>query len=231
MHSPFRIVTGFVTGPLRRGTAQIAMSVTVGVCVAVVTQAILPEHRSATTTEVRRDALAVVPQADRLPKSEVTVPVASIDVTEAASWLRTDAAVSETHVAKLRAIEPKADYNAPAQLDGPHPYTPPMVSNEMAPAPTIANYEPTMSADAPPPPIAGVDDALRPPADIGAPDQPMVLSGAAENFAADDFDAGTPAPQVERRAPALALPFAAVEESVFRLGDVVASIGKPDRRY
>ncbi len=101
-----------------------------------------------------------------------------------------------------------------------------MADSGGAPSPAIAESDYAIA------PVAA-DDTLRPPADIGAPGQPMVLSGAVppDGFAGDDFDAGTPAPRVDTRAPILALPFAAVERSVFALGDVIASIGKPNRRY
>jgi len=234
MRSPFRFVAAFATGPLRRGTAQIVMSVTAGVCVALVTQALVPERRPATTEVQRQAEETVTPRDDRLPKAVVAAPAAAIDESEMASTVRTESVTAETHVAKLPAVEPRADYRAPASLDGPHPYTPPMASNEPLPAPAILDYAPLASGGAVAPAIAGVDDALRPPADIGAPGQPMVLTGAVppDGFASDDFDVDAPpAAETQRRVPLLALPFNAVEQGVFRLGDVVASIGKPDRRY
>lgn len=232
MPSSMSAVAAFAAGPLRRVAAQLSVSVTAGICVAFVTHTyIIGSVRGPSGATEAPYAAAVTPRDDLLPKTVSTVPAGAIDATETASIQRTESVAAETHVAKLPAVAPKADRQAPAQLDGPHPYTPPMVRDDARPAPPIADFAPPASADTPPPAIAGVDDALRPPADIGSPGQPLVLSGAAENFAADDFDAGTPPAEVQRRVPLLALPFTAVEERVFQLGDVVASIGKPKRRY
>ncbi len=84
------------------------MSVTAGVCVVLVTQALMPDHRAPTTTEVQRQAAeTVTPRDDRVPKAAIAAPVAAIDATETGSVVRTETERAETHVAKLPAVEPE----------------------------------------------------------------------------------------------------------------------------
>lgn len=225
MHSPLRAVAAFVAGPLSRGTAQISMSVAAGVCVALVTQALLPDRREPAATEIQRQVVeTVTPRDDRLPKISDAAPTGALDGAERPSVVEIESGKAETRIAKLPAVAPRADYRAPEE-PGPQPYIPPMADSGSPGVPLAAE-------GSHPAPLASAEAAPRPPADI--PGQPMVLPGAVpqRDLAIDDeFDAGAPATGGERRRPVLALPFNAVEESVFKLGDVVASIGRSDRRY
>lgn len=220
MPSFFPALATFVAGPLRRASGQIAMSVTAGVCVAFVTHTIIlkADRPAPGVTAVPPAAEAIGPRADRLPKADVPAPAAAVDPGAMAAVAKVHADAAETHVAKLPAVTPQADFVRPAADAGPSPYTPPAADEDT--------------------PMAELEQPLLPPAAVGQPGEPMVLTGAVprRDLSGNEFDTGFP---VERRpvAPLLRLPLDMVaatadqvERGVVTFGNVFASVGRPGRR-
>lgn len=229
MPASIQTLAAFAAGPLRRVAAQISVSVTGGVCVAFLTHAyiIQSDRVSHGITEVPYAAAEVIaPRADRLPKSQEPVPVAALDFGEVSGVSGVSVSAGETEFAKRPAVVPRDDFGPATPGVAPEFPGAPMVQNEEPFVPPMAKTE-----EAPPPPIAQADE----------PGEPMVLIGAVppRDLATDDeFDTGLSARPRARAVPILSVPLNVVaatadhiERTVVTLGNVVASIGRPARRY
>jgi hypothetical protein len=170
------------------------------------------EVRMPAVTEVPYTAhLAVAPRADRLPKSQQAAPVTALEPGEDDALARVvERALAETHIAKAPTIAPTHDFGPVASVPPPIP---------------VARPEP------PAPAIAQLDE----PADVLVPMEPIPQH---EYVAAEEFDGRHPARRKGRAADTLGLPFGIVAatadqvgRTVVSLGNAVASIGRPARRY
>jgi hypothetical protein len=169
------------------------------------------EVRLQSMTEVPYTAaLDVAPRGDRLPKSQQAAPFTALEPGEDAVFAEVvERALAETHIAKAPTVAPTGDFGPVANVPPPIP-----VARPEPPAPAIAQF----------------DD----PADAFVPMEPVPQ----HEYVAEEFDGRQPARRKGRAADALGLPFGIVAatadqvgRTVVSLGNVVASIGRPPRRY
>ncbi len=161
------------------------------------------EVRMQAVTEVPYTAdLAVAPRADRRPKSQQAAPVTALEPGEDKAFAEiVERALAETHVAKAPTVAPTGDFGA-----GPNVLPPIPIARPEPPAPAIAQF----------------DD----PGDYLVPMEPIPQH---EYVAEDD---GYQAPRRKGRPlDAFGLPFEIVGQTMVSIGDAVASIGRPARRY
>jgi hypothetical protein len=160
--------------------------------------------RMQAVTEVPYAAhLDVAPRADRLPKAQTAAPVTPLEPGEDVAFAElVERALGETHIAKAPTVAPTNDFGLLADVPPPIP-----VARPEPPAPAIAQF------DEP-------DDYL-------VPIEPIPQ----HEYLAEGYERYQPPQRKARPIDALGLPFVIVGRTVATLGNAVASIGQPDRRY
>jgi hypothetical protein len=155
-------------------------------------------------TEVPYTAhLDVAPRADRLPKSQQAAPATELLPGEDIAFAEmVDRALAETQVTKAPSVAPTDDFGAGSDTPPPIP-----IARPEPPAPAIAQFEEP-------------DDYL-------VPMEPIPQ----HEYVAQEFDAYRAPRRKARPLDAFGLPFEIVGRTVVSIGDAVASIGRPARRY